>query len=194
VRLRIVRDGVEQLVVEDDPDPSGWALTARFEVGTRKTVIIRSIEISPPEGQEVDAVDGAVWRRLNMVDFQRRLRAVYPIGASLRAGWPTDLAPGPRPGRAGRPVEFYADWVGRYVDALTREPRRPIKLIVDEARAKPRSELERRLQPSDVRRYLDKAETLGLITGRPKATEGRAGGHMTPKCRTILKEAPDGVR
>jgi hypothetical protein len=83
----------------------------------------------------------------------------------------------PKPGRPGSEERTCAKWAAKYDDARKRDPHRPVALLVRE-------------NPGDtaaaIRARLTRARKLGLLT---EAGAGKAGGHLTPKARQLLKEA-----
>ncbi|MDZ7733984.1 MAG: hypothetical protein U5R31_13750 [Acidimicrobiia bacterium] len=102
----------------------------------------------------------------------------------LRAGFVTDYIGGgwlteQRPGRAGRPDKFYAEWAKRYVDALEESPGSPVKYLVDNA------DEGEFLTDKQVRGYLYQARKRGLLTEAPK---GRPGGELTDKAKQMVGE------
>lgn len=86
-----------------------------------------------------------------------------------------------RPGRAGRPDVYYAEWAARYTRALEAAPDAPIKWLVAEEEAAGRYATE-----AQIRAYLTKARSRGLLT---KSQAGVAGGRLTAKGRRVLQRA-----
>gem|GEM_PF-6730622 len=98
----------------------------------------------------------------------------------LGARW---AKPTKRPGRRGRPVEYYARWAQRYVDAC-RTSSKPVADLVAEENAKPG--VVELVTPASVKAIINKARTVhGLLTDAP---EGRAGGELTPKALEVLSK------
>lgn len=88
-----------------------------------------------------------------------------------------ERAPRRRPGRAGWPDAYYAEWSDRYV-GIAKASRRPILELWREEQSTGRP-----TSYEFVRDTIDECRRRGLLT-RPGS--GRSGGDLTPKCRQIL--------
>ena len=137
----------------------------------------------------------AIFKSLNMGELNDSIEYLLTT-STLRLLLPPALrreVTRPRPGRRGRADLFYAERVAEFVDALEREPRTPIRWLVDHAEAPTNT------APTGEtwRRWLKEAERRGLLTGRPAQTEGRTGGRMTERCQQLLNvsapAAPQGA-
>lgn len=80
-----------------------------------------------------------------------------------------------RPGRNGHPIEYYADWTRRYLEAFGRVGQKCVKDLVAQ---------DPNYDARFIQRTIDKADQLGLISDRPG--RGKAGGTMTDRCREVL--------
>lgn len=142
----------------------------------------------PPEG-------GLTSRALRNVHLGQALEMAYEVlGGWLgnekdgvvtslsSAGFTADAARiRRRPGRKGRGDRYYATVAAAYVDALRQRSRQP---VVDAARTLTEA-TGGTYKASYVRDLLHVARTRGLLTRPPK---GRAGGELTEKGRTALRE------
>jgi hypothetical protein len=88
-----------------------------------------------------------------------------------------------RPGRAGTDDSVYAEWAGRYVDALEVDPRRPVQHLIEDAAG-----AGEHITASKVRAYLNRARARGLLTDAPP---GQPGGELTDKARDLLRSADE---
>jgi hypothetical protein len=83
----------------------------------------------------------------------------------------------PRPGRAGRPDEFYAVFAAAYVMAC-RESRAPIKALADQWH----------LNEQTVKNMVSEARNKrGLLS---ETKQGKGGGELTEKALAILVDTP----
>ena len=89
-----------------------------------------------------------------------------------------------QPGRRGRDDRFYATVAAIYVEALERDPRRPVVLAAQMLSKRRRGTFK----PAYVRDLLHVARQRGLLTRPPK---GRAGGQLTGKARAALAADED---
>jgi hypothetical protein len=110
-----------------------------------------------------------------VTDAQRAL-SDWAVGRFLGDAWQREVR---RPGRAGRPDVFYAEWAERYVAALEVAPSRPIAHMVERAAARGEFWTDKQ-----VRAYLNRARNRGLLTS---PEPGRAGGEMTAEAVQMLK-------
>lgn len=94
--------------------------------------------------------------------------------------WVETMAATPRPGRRGRPDQYYAQVAAAYCDALGHPT--PVKYLATQLH----------VSPSQLRNLLNEARRRDLLSESPK---GRAGGALTDKARRILEEGNhDGER
>jgi hypothetical protein len=88
-----------------------------------------------------------------------------------------------RPGRRKRPEIEWAELARNYVDALEREPDRPVEALAESLNMKRKT----------VSNALESARRRGLLT-RPRK-QGAAGGRLTAKAKRLLDEGTeDGTR
>ncbi len=89
-----------------------------------------------------------------------------------------------RPGRRGRGDLYYATWAAAYVEAVHVVANS--NASEQQSRPKPVEVLANRenLSPSQVRNILHEARRRELLTQAPP---GKAGGSLTPRCRSLLK-------
>lgn len=80
----------------------------------------------------------------------------------------------PKPGAAGYPPEYFADWARRYVEAAEIEPRRTVAYLAEQHPG---------YTEGTIRTTLGRARKLGLLS---KAEAGKAGGRLTKKAKRIL--------
>jgi hypothetical protein len=122
-----------------------------------------------PFGELVSDAREVLIRRVETMPDLPGLERVRALAAAL----------GERPGRRGRQDIEYARIAREYVARLD-EPA-PVKALSDALF----------LTEQRTRNVLMEARQRGLLTTPPK---GRAGGKLTAKALTILKEAEDGTR
>jgi hypothetical protein len=128
-----------------------------------------------------DASGGLTTRAVRALGQTPLLRTIESILAGHRTRevlgdvWTRDVK---RPGRAGRPDGFYADWASRYVAALN-SPAGAIRALVDEEAAAGRP-----TTASAVRAYVNKARSRGLLSDAPA---GKQGGALTSKGKKALR-------
>lgn len=91
----------------------------------------------------------------------------------LPPGWRKPDRPGP--GRKQRPDEHYLVWAIRYLEACARDPRHPVRWIVENYPHEVMTE-------SAVQARLTKAKTRGLL----ERDQGRPGGRLRPKAVEML--------
>jgi hypothetical protein len=161
------------------PADEEWDLEIDFAPVDETLEIVRWSYV--PKCGSVSYADARVFKKFRQVELQGRIErelrllqaGLLPSGVS-----PPKLVTRGRPGRRGHDDLQYAIWVRDYVSAVQREPGRPIALLREE-------------QPgttaSGWRRWLDRAEGLGLLADRPAAIEGRAGGRLTEKAIDLLE-------
>lgn len=162
-----------QVILESDLE-HGWKVRGVC-VYRQGRVRLREVAFIPPDGEDTIADLKAEMRRLRLPWVARQWEYVLTQAkwAELPEEWRTGIRESPRPGRAGHPPAFYAEWVERYLSAC--EGPTPVASL---AAAHPG------VTPESIKRYLQKAEREGLIADRPG--RGKAGGTMTDKCRRIL--------
>lgn len=158
--------------VDGQPD---WALRAVFNIEMTGMPMVElclfAATLSPPgNGLTVDVVRG-----LKMAPLHAALRGwleLPPNAGPVLDFDRSELGGSRRPGRAGRPDLFYAEWAARYVTAM-RETGPPL----------PRLAEEHGFNTSTIRGFLNEARRRGLLTQAPL---GRAGGELTEKARELL--------
>jgi hypothetical protein len=158
---------------ESDLD-NGWVIGALW-VHRRGRVRLDKVTLRPPPNRDTMVELKAMMRRLHMGAVGREWEsALRGMWLDLPERWRSGLAESPRPGRAGHPPEFYAEWAQRYVAACERRDQ-PVAWLVDQHPG---------VSKQSIARYLAKAEQLDLITNRPG--RGRAGGELTERARHLL--------
>jgi hypothetical protein len=118
------------------------------------------------EDQHGEAATHRVFRRFG---FSRRARTVPR-----------------RPGRAGRPEDFYLAWAVAYADRIRAGSRSPIKDLARRPPVRIEGYVSRggpTVAAGTVRDIVHRARTRGLLTESPV---GRAGGELTAKAMRLL--------
>jgi hypothetical protein len=130
---------------------------------------------------EIAGSDDATARYLRQVKFGPAMQLissalrVRSVGRELGDGWFQDVR---RPGRRGRADLDYAEWAKRYVEAMARNPRAPIRQMVEDDATKGVHRTD-----DEVRAHVNKARDRGLLT---RSDPGRPGGELTPKAKQLL--------
>lgn len=185
LRLEVTTEGnttTEVAVVAEVLDD--WRLRAQLARTADEDLVVTRIELRPSSGVDEAALGARMLRRLGFGDVVAEAARWLQHPAVVDVigdGWSRPIA---RPGRRGREDVVYARWAQQYVDALDRSPRRPIAIIVEEAK-----ERGEHLTESQVRWYLTEARSRGLLTEAPK---GKPGGELTAKGRAVLGMTQDG--
>ena len=168
---------VEYLIGHDGEGWYRWVVRLALD-GDR--IVVRELSLVPPDSDN-EVPTTTIFARARLGELHRELVTELQSGQMqwifLPEHWRGKSLTLPKPGRRGHPESFYAMWVKRYVDALEREPRSPVKLLAE----------EHHYSRGQIRAWLDKAEHLGLLVGRPSGMTGRAGGRMSAKCRRVLE-------
>jgi hypothetical protein len=182
------REPEENVYVEyliDGGDEHGWPRWVVRLALDEDRIVVRELTLVPSSNDN-EMPTTTIFTRNRLGELHRQLVSELQDPARqwlfLPEHWRGKSLTLPKPGRRGHPEAFYAMWVKRYVDALEREPRSPVKLLGE----------EHHYSRGQIRSWLDKAERLGLLVGRPSGTTGRAGGRMSAKCRRILEGKPTG--
>jgi len=146
---------------DDENDISSITITRTGDTGTAGKNLVRKLG----------------WG--HVLNEARRILSSQKAQRALGPTWTQEVA---RPGRAGREDVFYALWADRYVRALTKDPRRPVKVICDEAAA-----AGEYLTGQQVRGYLTEARSKrrDLLTPAPP---GKPGGKLTARAKKLLAE------
>lgn len=108
-------------------------------------------------------------------------RILAPFG--LR---PTGRLERHRPGRAGRPDEFYLIWAVAYVQRISEGSRQPVKDLAQDPPESMARFTSNRKRPSveTVRGFINEARDRGLLTRPPP---GKPGGRLTAKAWKMLQ-------
>ena len=125
---------------------------------------------SVPDG----GVSARLLRCIRLTDLQQLVAESLPEPSDLR---PSSAAPARvgRPGSAGRPDRYFAEWAFAYAKKLAEGSRSPIKdLAAEHGRT-----------PGQVRDLIHDARVRGLLS---KERQGRAAGSLTPKAIRLLRE------
>lgn len=122
--------------------------------------------------------DGGVSARLlrciRLTDLQELVAA--SLAESADEGRASGLAGLGRPGSAGRPDRYFAEWAFAYAKKLAEGSRSPIKdLAAEHGRS-----------PGQVRDLIHDARVRGLLS---RERQGRAAGSLTPKAIRLLRES-----
>ncbi len=161
----------------------GWDLHVEV-VADGDLAGVRRVAFESSDGRP-RPMPAAIFKSLNMGELNdsiEHLLTTSPLRLLLPPALRREVTR-PRPGRRGRADLFYAERVAQFVEALAREPRTPIKWLVDHA------EPPTNTAPTGKtwRTWLAEAERRGLLADRPAQTEGRTGGTMTGRCQQLLK-------
>ena len=148
------------------PEPPDEGLTSRA---------LRRVHL----GEAVDRAHKEIQKRLER-DRERERRRLMPKFTAEAVSAPR------QPGRRGRDDRFYATVAAIYVEALERDPRRPVVLAAQILSKRRRGTYK----PAYVRDLLHVARQRGLLTKPPK---GRAGGQLTDKAQAALAVDEDAV-
>jgi hypothetical protein len=149
-----------------------------------------------PNGIPAEGVPGRALRELRLRvaiqrfdSFLRTLRRDPILRQQLRSlGLPLR---GPvqqrRPGRAGRPDEYYLAWAVAYVERLAHGSRRPVKDLAERPPRTMRGYVsdESSASVATIRDIIHQARVRGLLTESPP---GLPGGELTPKAERMLKQ------
>lgn len=174
-RIEWQGEGEEWLdLIGSGPDESLYRL--RLNRGEDGPYVI-AVEMSASPS---DRMSTRLLRRLGLGDPLSALdwALSHPAASGIADGaWSRRIR---RPGRAGRPDIFYAQWAARYVAALEAAPAAPIKFLVSAEKA-----ADRHVTESGVKAIINKARTVRkLLTD---SEPGKPGGTLTPKAEKILR-------
>ncbi|MGH9187907.1 MAG: hypothetical protein ACRD0U_19190 [Acidimicrobiales bacterium] len=157
----------------------GWLLDATFVPGDDGPTL-RQVSLVATEA-EAPALGSRVLRHLGFAavadEFAAWLKEPRVV-AILSERWGRRPA---RPGRAGTDDLVYAEAARRYVDALARDRRRPVKLLIDEAAA-----AGRHMTAAELRAMHLRARQRGLLSAAPP---GQPGGQLTARATALLADA-----
>lgn len=163
-RLEVIGEGPDGCLVrmrlrpgEDGPEVAGLELSASAE------------------GQ----VSAAILRRLGLDALNRARERVLQYDETLQglAGGQWSRR-GRRPGRAGQPDVFYAQWARRYVSALEVAPRAPLQHLIAAEESEGRF-----ATTAQLRGLITRARKRGMLTPPPL---GLPGGELTEKAKMLL--------
>lgn len=196
------------------PIADGWVAAYRVQVRDQLPVVTE-VRVIPDKhlgtgthgdwDHEVDSVPagglpGSALRRLRVGDAIRLFKELErgweeEFGIEMvdpifrRHGFRSDGEVGQRPGRAGRPDEFYARWAEAYVDLLAKGSRSPIKDLAAHPPVK--------IEWFDPSRAAESRATVGAIIQEArqrklltKPPPGKAGGELTTKGARLSRPNP----
>jgi hypothetical protein len=169
---------------EEHPRPPRWVDVIASLDGSTKVRVRLRLDAGEVKriGFEVYDPTGELTTRLlrqapgGLVETIDALLEEWLVGRLVGSVWRRQVK---RPGRAGRPDVFYAEWAARYVAAVVADPKSPIKRLVSEEERSGRYVTE-----AQIRAYLTKARSRGLLT---RTSAGAAGGHLTAKGSRALQ-------
>ncbi len=114
-------------------------------------------------------------RCIRLTDLQELVASALPDGSGDGSG-AGPLTGVTRPGTAGRPDRYFAEWAFAYAKKLAEGSRSPIKdLAAEHGRT-----------AGQVRDLIHDARVRGLLS---KERQGRAAGSLTPKAIQLLRES-----
>ncbi len=119
-------------------------------------------------------VSARLLRCIRLTDLQELVAASLPEGSG-DGGGAGPLAGVGRPGTAGRPDRYFAEWAFAYAKKLAEGSRSPIKDLAAEHGG----------NPGQVRDLIHDARVRGLLS---KERQGRAAGSLTPRAIELLKD------
>jgi hypothetical protein len=163
------------------PFVDGWVLSADWKL-VDDVVQLEQLRVRRAGGDEHATARMVAKLRLGRVYYTvRRLFRAPWLGFVVPDAWLEAIErdglgvpkPGPPPGEH---LALLLKWAARYDDARKRDPRRPVKLLVQEYPGE---------TAAAIRARLTRARDEGLLT---KTDDGKAGGHLTAKARKLLKE------
>jgi hypothetical protein len=198
----------------------GWAAAYRL-VMRRGRPVVAELRVFPSERRRdvagrwsedpgsvpAEGVPGSALRRLKVSDairlfgrFVRTWEERYGTETTERVfgrhGFrPRALRVAKRPGRAGRPDEFYARWAAAYVERLAAGSGHPVSDLATRPPVRIEGfDLSDVIQSRNtVRAIIQEARRRGLLSAGPA---GRAGGELTDKAVHILRgiDAPHSAK
>lgn len=171
----------EYVLVQAIKGHSGWLAEFYFRrLGTGQArldaVTIRPDAKTPTTG----GVTGRMLRAVSVPDAIQLVAEHASIGGDKPlADWAAAFESERRPGRRGRPDEFYAELAAEYVE-LVGQGLPPVKTMAH----------RRSLSVSQVNNLIHEARRRGLLD--PPPSPGQAGGVLTPRARKLLNKQEGG--
>jgi len=156
------------------PGHPDWTMTATF-VRQGDQLVVSSCRIEPAGDVPPGGLTARQLRAVRLGDLTREVTrgVIGQLLAALAPDSANDDYTHPRPGRAGRDDHFYAVWAARYVDQGAQSPRPIADLAAEHDRPAGR-----------IREYVAEARRRELLT---PTRQGRSGGELTDKARTLLQ-------
>ena len=169
------------------PDVPGMVFRVRLDADLELVEFAVETESDPLTARAIRAVPvrkiGDAVRR-EVTHHRALLEELAPRPSGPR--WQTGQASLKHPGRKGRADLAYARDAALYVACLSEDPKRAMVLFCE--RAEPFDpDQQSALDSHQGRTRLGEARRRGLLTA---ARKGFAGGHLTEKCKMLLRNNP----